>query len=199
MKNDHKNGDKTKKKLLDATFESIYKDGIANVSMRSIAQKAGVNQAVIHYHFKNRENLLLEFLDEIFRRINADFNRIYAEQSMERGLVKIVAVAKRLIKSNKKVFVVFIDCWSLSMRNKAMQKRFAEKFEGDIDFFIRFFEKMENQETRRNVDKRFVSASMTALVCGLALVANMTRQNKEFEAYFDQWGDVLQKTMLKDC
>jgi AcrR family transcriptional regulator len=197
MKNNSKHGDFTKKKLLDATFESIYKEGIANVSMRSIAQKAGVNQAVIHYHFKNKENLLLEFLNEIFHRINANFNRIYAEPSMEKGIAKIVGTAKNLIKTKKKVFVVFMDCWSLSMRNKEMQKKFAEHFHRDIDFFIRFLGKMKKQDSLHDIDERFFAASVVSLVCGLSLVANMIRENKEFEAHFDQWGEILARALLE--
>lgn len=197
MKKRTKNSDDTKQKLLDATFESIYKEGIANVSMRSIAQKAGVNQAVIHYHFKNKENLLLEFLGEIFHRINANFSRIYSEQSMEKKIPMVVATAKKLIKTNKKVFVVFIDCWSLSIRNKAMRKKFAQHFQRDIDFFIELFQEMRQQDASFDFDERFAAASMTSFVCGLSLVANMIRNNEEFEAYFDQWGEILANALFK--
>ena len=195
MKNNTKNGDTTKKKLLDATFESIYKEGIANVSLRSIAQKAGVNQAVIHYHFKNKENLLLEFLGEIFYRINANFNRIPAKPSLEKGVPKIVATAKNLIKANKKVFVVFMDCWSLSMRNKAMRKKFEEQFYRDIDFFIRYFGEINKQNPLNDGDKRFLASSMITVVCGLALVGNMVKDSKEFEAHFDQYGELLARAL----
>jgi AcrR family transcriptional regulator len=41
----------TKAKLLDAAAESLREDGMAGISARAIANRAGVNQALIFYHF----------------------------------------------------------------------------------------------------------------------------------------------------
>jgi AcrR family transcriptional regulator len=41
----------TRDKLLDATAEVLATDGLAGVSARSVAGRAGVNQALVFYHF----------------------------------------------------------------------------------------------------------------------------------------------------
>jgi AcrR family transcriptional regulator len=41
----------TRAKLLDAAAQSIREDGMAGVSARGIAARAGVNQALVFYHF----------------------------------------------------------------------------------------------------------------------------------------------------
>ena len=43
--------------ILDAAELVFAKSGFAGASMREIAEHAGVAQALIHYHFKNKENL----------------------------------------------------------------------------------------------------------------------------------------------
>lgn len=48
----------TKQRLLDGTLETVRSAGIAGVSARSIAAAAGVNQALIFYHFGSVEELL---------------------------------------------------------------------------------------------------------------------------------------------
>lgn len=48
----------TKQRLLDGTLETVRRGGIAGVSARSIAAAAGVNQALIFYHFGSVEELL---------------------------------------------------------------------------------------------------------------------------------------------
>lgn len=48
----------TKDRLLDATIETLRAKGIAGVSARTIAATAGVNQALVFYHFGSVDQLL---------------------------------------------------------------------------------------------------------------------------------------------
>jgi AcrR family transcriptional regulator len=49
----------TKDKLLDATIETLRTQGIAGISARTIAGTAGVNQALVFYHFGSVDELLV--------------------------------------------------------------------------------------------------------------------------------------------
>ncbi|MER7455620.1 TetR/AcrR family transcriptional regulator [Micromonospora sp. NPDC126480] len=48
----------TKRRLLDGTITAIGQHGIAGVSARTIAATAGVNQALVFYHFGSVDELL---------------------------------------------------------------------------------------------------------------------------------------------
>ncbi|WP_433128530.1 TetR/AcrR family transcriptional regulator [Micromonospora sp. CA-240977] len=48
----------TKQRLLDGTIAAIREHGIAGVSARTIAAAAGVNQALVFYHFGSVDDLL---------------------------------------------------------------------------------------------------------------------------------------------
>jgi AcrR family transcriptional regulator len=50
----------TRRRLIDATMETIRVQGIATVSARTIAATGGVNQALIFYHFGNVTTLIGE-------------------------------------------------------------------------------------------------------------------------------------------
>lgn len=50
----------TRRRLIDATIETIRRQGIAKVSARTIATTGEVNQALIFYHFGSVTNLLGE-------------------------------------------------------------------------------------------------------------------------------------------
>jgi AcrR family transcriptional regulator len=50
----------TRRRLIDATMETIRVQGIATVSARTIAATGGVNQALIFYHFGNVATLIGE-------------------------------------------------------------------------------------------------------------------------------------------
>ncbi len=55
----------TRRQLVDAAIETLKEDGYAGSSARSIAQRAGLNQGLIFYHFGSVANLLLAALDAV--------------------------------------------------------------------------------------------------------------------------------------
>lgn len=50
----------TRRKLLDGAIDTVRAEGLAGTSARSIARTAGVNQALIFYHFDTVDALLAE-------------------------------------------------------------------------------------------------------------------------------------------
>jgi AcrR family transcriptional regulator len=55
----------TRAKLVDAAIETLKADGFAGSSARAIAERAGLNQGLIFYHFGSVANLLLAGLDSV--------------------------------------------------------------------------------------------------------------------------------------
>lgn len=58
----------TRRALTEAAFESVRTLGLRGTTARSIAAKAGCNQAAIYYHFDGIEQLLLHALNESSER-----------------------------------------------------------------------------------------------------------------------------------
>ncbi len=58
----------TRAKLIEAAIETLKADGFAGSSARAIAERAGVNQGLIFYHFDSVANLLLAALDSVSDR-----------------------------------------------------------------------------------------------------------------------------------
>src|SRR3984885_3256224 len=55
----------TRSQLVDAAVETLKADGFAGSSARAIAERAGLNQGLIFYHFGSVANLLLAGLDSV--------------------------------------------------------------------------------------------------------------------------------------
>ena len=58
----------TRTKLVDAAIETLKAEGFAGSSARAIAERAGLNQGLIFYHFGSVANLLLAALDSVSAR-----------------------------------------------------------------------------------------------------------------------------------
>jgi AcrR family transcriptional regulator len=55
----------TKDQILRAARQVLQRDGVAALSIRAVAAEAGVNLALIHYHFHSRDGLLLASLEQL--------------------------------------------------------------------------------------------------------------------------------------
>jgi len=53
-----------KARIVDAAMEVISRNGISGASMRNIAEEAGVTTGAIYHHYKNKEDVLFDVMDE---------------------------------------------------------------------------------------------------------------------------------------
>ena len=59
----------TRERILDATFRRLVSEGYAALSVREIAKDAGVNHALINYHFRSKDQLVIDVLDAVNQRL----------------------------------------------------------------------------------------------------------------------------------
>jgi AcrR family transcriptional regulator len=70
-------GDATRLALLDAAEELLITKGVAGITTRKVADLAGVNQALVHYHFGTIEELLLAALERVGMHVKERSQEIY--------------------------------------------------------------------------------------------------------------------------
>lgn len=59
----------TEQKILDAARQEFIQKGISGARMLSIAQRAGVNKALIHYYFRSKERLYEAILNDMLKKV----------------------------------------------------------------------------------------------------------------------------------
>ncbi|MFI6502194.1 TetR/AcrR family transcriptional regulator [Nonomuraea typhae] len=79
----------TRAKLLDAALETLRAQGIAGVSARTIAARAGVNQALVFYHFGSVDQLLAEACEHGSTERVAHYRARFAAVSDLRELIDL--------------------------------------------------------------------------------------------------------------
>ncbi|MFH0902197.1 MAG: TetR/AcrR family transcriptional regulator [Pseudomonadota bacterium] len=73
-------GDKTRKRILAVAEKLFAARGFDATSVDQIAHTAGVNKALIYYHFKNKDDLVLQLFESIIEEVSA-----YSEQQTGSG------------------------------------------------------------------------------------------------------------------
>ena len=117
MKHDNSEHETKKNHILSATFRCISRSGIDGITLRSIAEEAKINPALLHYYFKDKENLLSEFIQYLFLRFIVDLEKQFTPaDSPERKLETLFQAGMDFVRKQKQLFVVFIDVWSFCLR-----------------------------------------------------------------------------------
>lgn len=79
--------------LLAAGTELFAAHGFDGVSVSTIAEKAGVNKAMISYHFGGKRDLYAEILAETFQEIVADVERIAGSSGPAPQVLRAIVAA----------------------------------------------------------------------------------------------------------
>ena len=106
----------TKAKILDAAFRRLANEGYAALSMREIAKGAGVNHALINYHFRSKDQLVIAVLDEANRQLLERQHRLYRSAA---GFAEKWAQARGFYRSDLASGFVRVqaELWAASLSN----------------------------------------------------------------------------------
>ena len=116
----------TKAKILDAAFRRLVQEGYAALSMREIAKDAGVNHALINYHFRTKDQLVIAVLDQANRQL------LERQQHMYRGpggFAEKWAQARRFYDHDLASGFVRVqaELWAASLSNPGLREKFLPR------------------------------------------------------------------------
>jgi AcrR family transcriptional regulator len=116
----------TKGKILEAAFRRLVAQGYAALSVREIARDAGVNHALINYHFRTKDQLVLAVLDEANRQLLARQRAMYARPG---GYAEKWARARDFYRDDLASGFVRLqaELWAASLSNVALREKFAPR------------------------------------------------------------------------
>lgn len=69
-------GRATRDQIIAVTLETIQKEGLASLTIRQIAERAGVNVAAVNYHFGSKDALVNEVLAELTAGLREAFGHL---------------------------------------------------------------------------------------------------------------------------
>ncbi len=116
----------TKTKILDAAFRRLAQQGYAALSVREIAKDAGVNHALINYHFRTKDQLVIAVLDEANRQLLERQQRMYRAPG---GFAEKWAQARRFYRSDLASGFVRVqaELWAASLSNPGLREKFLPR------------------------------------------------------------------------
>jgi AcrR family transcriptional regulator len=116
----------TRERILDATFRRLVSEGYAALSVRQIAKDAGVNHALINYHFRSKDQLVIDVLDAFNQRLLARQSSMYES---DEGFAQKWARARRFYEDDLASGFVRLqsELWAASLSNAALREKFLPR------------------------------------------------------------------------
>lgn len=116
----------TKAKILDAAYRRLATEGYAALSVREIAKDAGVNHALINYHFRSKDQLVIEVLDSANRRLLERQRSMYTGPG---GFARKWSDARRFYEDDLASGFVRVqaELWAASFSNEALREKFLPR------------------------------------------------------------------------
>ncbi|MFT4867913.1 MAG: AcrR family transcriptional regulator [Candidatus Nanohaloarchaea archaeon] len=124
--------EESKKEIMEATFRALSEHGYAELSIQKIADESDKAKSAIYYHYEDKEDLLLaflEFLEESIDEMHAEIEEKPPEERLDELLDLGLGV-----RDDERWMVqrALLDLRAQAPRNE----KFARKFE-EIDQMVR--------------------------------------------------------------
>lgn len=125
MSQTHEEYTEREEQIFQAAIQEFARNGKQGARMKAIADEAGVNKALVHYYFRNKENLFQEVFDYVYLKF---FNCL-------NNAVKETGTFAELLKSFINVYFDFLDHYDgfymllkneLEINNENIQTKYRE-------------------------------------------------------------------------
>lgn len=187
-----------RKLIIEAAFRGIFKQGIAGITMRSIAKEAGISQGLLHYYFKDKEHLLEAFLETLFTRFIHDITRRYQESDTQKTKLEAFFLSGRdFLEKQREMFVVMTDVWTYCYRSKKLRQKYAglnERLAGVLKDIIA---KGKQMGEFNDVDEHTLAVMFVSFIIGLGCLWHMDSKSFNLLDEFQTMARNLQQLILR--
>jgi TetR/AcrR family transcriptional regulator, transcriptional repressor of bet genes len=119
--------------ILEGAYRVAARETLGGLSMRRVAQEAGVSKGLVFFHFSSKEKLLLALLDWMLERgprleVPADLESGGAGDPTGR-LLELVAHEVALLEEEPSRVELFLDFWVMGTGVPEIQRRIHAAFE----------------------------------------------------------------------
>jgi AcrR family transcriptional regulator len=150
-------------RILLAAFESISTKGYANVSMRDIADEAGVVLSQLNYYFKNKEGLFKEVVRIMIGKYLHEIEEsLKAEDSPKERVKSLIKYFSKMLKYNPELFRLLYDFTGLALWSPVFGSLLSELFKELSDMIEKYI--MNNLQMKEL--KGYSTKSLSRLILG---------------------------------
>src|SRR3982075_1541313 len=102
----------TRERIIKSAFTVISRQGYENTSIKDIAEEAGVAQGLVHYYFKSKQQLVIEVLFDVCKKMD-----VYTAEG-EAGATAAFENFKVLLRTRPDAHTLYIQLIGVGLHDK---------------------------------------------------------------------------------
>ncbi|HDR6312674.1 TPA: TetR/AcrR family transcriptional regulator [Bacillus cereus] len=153
-----------KERLLEAAKVIIAENGMEKLTLKAVAESAQVTQGTVYYHFKTKDQLLLEVTESFCK---ASWEQIGKDVQLEKALQ---SAESRCVKDSM-YHHLFFQLVASGLQNDAMKDKIGELLHYENQELKGVLHKKTGDTMTTQISTETLSILCNALIDGLALQA----------------------------
>lgn len=110
-------------KILNAAFKCISERGYANVSLRDIADEAGVVLSQLNYYYKNKEGLFTEIIKKLAQQyLNEIEDNLKKGKSEKERIAGLIRYFQEVLRKKPELFKLLFDLTSMALWSASLKE-----------------------------------------------------------------------------
>ena len=195
--------DERRKQILEAVHTCLLEKPFHKTSIKDIAQKAGLNHGALHYYFKNKEDLLLEYIEYIWNKFNKLFEDRFNSQFKKSAadlqtFQNKMSWALKEIAFNQELAHIYTEIWAHALYNEKIMNKLKDMYRAYREQVIKEVNNFVDSEK----EAKRISSMIMALWEGMSLMAIFFDKNDMIaEIDFGEFLQVLapRKTYIQEA
>jgi TetR/AcrR family transcriptional regulator, fatty acid metabolism regulator protein len=185
--------------LTRAAYKVVGEKGYNEFTIKDIAVEAGLSTGLVHYYFKNKEELLFTLLKEMNANLKYNLNK--ALRVLEEPQDKLLAFCEEafdLLNKEKAYFHVIIDFWAQINRNKRIRQANIKLFQSYRDEITAILKEGAAKGVFMAVDVQLTSVIIVSLIQGTIIQYVIDNEAFDYREYARKIKEQIFSIVMKE-
>ncbi len=157
-------------KILLAAFKCTSSRGYANVSLRDIADEAGVVLSQLNYYYKNKEGLFTEVIKMMVQKYLLEIEQCLKEgETPKEKVVYLINYFREMLKCNPELFKLLYDFTGLAMWSASFSGLLTNLFKDLSGMIEKYILSNINMKSFKGYSPKSLSRMILGAMFGIAI------------------------------
>jgi len=171
-----------REEMIEAFYTVVAEKGFAKATIREVAKRAECSYGVLNYHFANKEELVLSFMDHVLETFSAE---------LRDGLATLDTATERfhfmfsyfcdLSRFSLDFSRVWLECWALANSNPAISERLNRSYNDVKRIISEIVKEGIRMGEFRNVDPTIAANLILSTLEGVTMLWVVNTQDTPVE------------------
>jgi len=152
--------------IIEAAYQIMAEKGYEKASIKDIAKAAHITPGLVHYYFKNKEEILVELLSSLSRKYSEEMLKLQAVAPIERLADLALDEPKHRVHHQPEWYKIRYELFALGLRDASLTEKVDDLLENARVGIQHILQRIFPQ---RIDESRSLAAIMLACFDGLAL------------------------------